>query len=83
MSGTTNTGTGKGYFARNIVRTESDVLAKKVVMPKDKCGIPGSRKHVIHFSEATGALNPTFGAARNFVPKIQEGEPNNQHYNIK
>ena len=73
MSGNTNTGMGGGYFVWNTERTESEVLAKQVVMPKEKHGIPGSRERGIHYLEATGALNPTFGAARNFVPTSWEG----------
>ena len=68
MSGTMNTVTGGGYFDRNTVRAESEVLAKQVVVPKYKRGISGSRERGIHYFSATCALNPTFGAASYFVP---------------
>ena len=77
MSGTTNTSTGGGYFVRNTVRTESEVLAKQVVGPKEKRGIPGSRERGIHYLSATSALDPKFGASRHFVPTCREGEPEN------
>ena len=50
-------------------------MAKQVVVPKDKHGILGYRESGIHYSEATGALEKKFGAARNFAPTSQEGEP--------
>ena len=74
---------GRGYFVRNTTRTESEVLSKQVVVPKDKRSIPGSRERGIHYLEATGALDPTFGAARNFVPTSWEGESDNQYNNIE
>ena len=83
MSSTTNNGTGGRYFVRNTVRTESEVLVKQAVIPKDKHGIPGSREHGTHYLAATCALYRTFGAARHFVPTIQEGGPNNQYHNIQ
>ena len=54
-----------------------------MVGPKDKRGIPGSRENVMHYSEVTGALNPTFGAARYFLPTSWEGELDNQYNNIQ
>ena len=68
MSGTTNTGPCRGYFVRNTARTESEVLAKQVVVPKYKHGIPRSREHGIHNLSATGALDQTFGVASNCFP---------------
>ena len=75
MYGIANNGTGGGYFVRNKARTESEVLAKHVVVPKDKRGIPGSRERGIHYSVATGALNTTFGAARFLYPQVGRGKP--------
>ena len=71
------------YFTRNDAITESEVLAKKVVVPKDKRGITSSREFGIHYSKATGALNQVFGAARNFVPTIWEGETDQPYHNIQ
>ena len=68
MSGTNNTGTGGGYFVRNTARTDSEVLAKQLVLTKDKCGIPVSRERGVHYLAAIGTLDPTFGASSNFVP---------------
>ena len=82
MTDTTNAGTVGGYFSRETATTEAEVLARQVVVPKYKRGIPGSRECVIHYLEATGALEQTFSAARNFVPTSWEGEPNN-HHNIQ
>ena len=56
MTNTTNAGTGGGYFSKETASTEAEVLAKQVVMPKDKLGIPGSRECSIHYLAATGAL---------------------------
>ena len=56
MTDITNAGTGGGYFSRDTARTEAEVLAKQVVVPNDKRGIPGSRERGIHYSTATGAL---------------------------
>ena len=80
MSITTYIGTGGGYFVRNTARTESEVPDKQLVVPKNKRDIPGSREHIIHYSELTCALDPTFGEARYFVTTSQEGEPDNQHH---
>ena len=68
MSGTKNTGIGGGYFFRNTARMESEVLPKQVVAPKEKRGIPGSRDLGIRYLTATGAIDPTFNADRNFLP---------------
>ena len=78
-----NTGTSGGYFVQNTARTESEVLAKQVLVPKDKRGIHRSRERGIHYLEATGTLNQTFSVARHFVPASQEGEPYNQYHNIQ
>ena len=58
-------------------------MAKQVVALKNKRGIPGSREFGIHYSKATGATEQVFGAARNFVPKIREGETDQPHQNIQ
>ena len=83
MYGTANTGTGRGYFARNTARMESEVLAKQVVAPKEKRGIPGSRESGVHYLAATGAFDPTLGTARFFLPTSREGEPDNQYNNTQ
>ena len=82
MTDTTNAGTGGGYFSQETASTEAEVLAKQVVVPKDKRGIPGSREHGIHYLLVTGALEQTFGRTRNFVPIILERETEN-YYNIQ
>ena len=64
------------HFTRTKARTESKVLAKQVVVPKDKRGPPGSREFGAHYSAATKALDHMFGAAKKFVPTSQEGETN-------
>ena len=61
-------------FARSMARTETEVLALQVVVPKDKRGDPGSKQQVIHYSGATSALESKFGAAQHFVPTSWEGE---------
>ena len=66
-------GYGGAYFSRTTARTEAEVLAKQVVMTKDKRGKPGSRERGIHYSAATGAITLKFSAARHFVPTSQEG----------
>ena len=78
-------GYGGAYFSRTTARTEAEVLAKQVVVPKDKRGKPGSRESRIHYSAATGALPLKFGAARHFVPTSREGEPdtNSNYHNIQ
>ena len=83
MSGQGSVGGTTSYFTSNAARTESEVLAKQVVVPKDKCGIPGSREFIIHYSKATGALEQVFRAARNFVPTSQEGETDQPYHNIQ
>ena len=71
------------YFTRNVARTESEVLAKKVVVPKNKRGITSSREFGIHYSKATGALEQVFGAARHFVPTSPDGDTNQPYHNIQ
>ena len=83
MYGSKNNDTVGGYFIWNAARTESEVLAKQVVMTKDKRGIPGSRERGIHYLEETGALNLTLGAARKFGTTSQEEEPDNQYRKIQ
>ena len=75
MYGTKSTGMVGGYFVWNAARIESEVMAKQVVVPKDKHGIPGSRERGIHYLAATGALTPTLGAARILGPQVRRGEP--------
>ena len=79
MTNTSNAGTGGGYFSQETARTEAKVLAKQVVLLKDKRGILGSRERGIFYLAATGALKQTFGAANHFVPTSWEGEPDNYH----
>ena len=79
MTDTTNAGTGGGYCSQETARTEAEVLAKHVVVPKDKRGILGSREPGIHYLAATGALEQMFGSDRHFVPTIQEGETETYH----
>ena len=79
MTDTTNAGTGGGYFSQEAARTEAKVLAKQVIVPKDKRIIPGSRERGIYYLAATGALEQTFIAARHFVTKIWEGETDTYH----
>ena len=74
MGGTTS------YFTRNATRTESEVLAKQAVVPKNKRGI---NDFGIHYSKATGALEQIFRAARNFVPTSREGEIDQPYHNIQ
>ena len=62
------------YFTRNASRIESKVLAKQVVVTKNKRGITSSREFGIHYSKATVALKQVFGAARHFVPTSWEVE---------
>ena len=78
-------GSGGAYFSRTTARTEAEVLAKQVVVPKDKRGKPGSKERGIYYSAATDALTLEFGAARHFVPKSWEGEPNtnSNYHNIQ
>ena len=80
MSDQVSVGGTTSYFTRNVARTESEVLAKQVFVPKDKRGIPGSRAFGIHYSKETGTLEQIFGAARNFVPKICEGETDQPYH---
>ena len=54
-------------------------MAKQLVVPKDKRGIPGSRERSIYYSVATVALKQRFGAARHFVPTSWEGKPDTYH----
>ena len=68
MMDTTNAGTGGGYFSQETARTEAEVLAKQVFVPKDKRVILGSMERGIHYLAATGALKQTFGLARHFFP---------------
>ena len=83
MSDQGSVGGTTSYFTRNTARTESEVLAKQVVVPKNKRGIPGSREFSIHYSKATGALKQVVGAARNFVPTSREGESDQPYHNIQ
>ena len=72
MSDQGSVGGTTSYFTRNVARTESEVLAKQVVVPKYKRGISGSREFGIHYLKATVALEQVFGVARNFVTTSQE-----------
>ena len=61
---------GGGYFVRNTERTESEIMAKQMVVPKGKRDIPVSRERIIHYLAATGTLDPTFGAARHLCSQV-------------
>ena len=65
------------YFTRTNARTESKVLAKQVVVPKDKRFPPGSREFGAHYSAATKVLDHMFGDANNFVPTSWEEDTDN------
>ena len=71
------------YFTRTNARIESEVLAKNVVVPKDKRGPPGSREFGAHYSAATKSLAHMFGAAKNFMQTSREGETDNPYHNIQ
>ena len=73
----------KSYFTRNVTRTESEVLAKQVVVLKDNRGIPGSREFIIHYSKETISLEQVFWAAQYYVPTRQEGETDQPYHNIQ
>ena len=70
-------------FTRTNARTESKVLAKQVVVPKDKRGPTRSREFGAHYSAATKALYHMFGAAKHFVPTSREGENDNPYHNTQ
>ena len=74
---------GASYFTRKVAITESEVLEKQVVVPKDKRRIPVSREFGIHYLKATGVLDQVFGAARHFVPTRWEGETDQPYHNIQ
>ena len=65
------------YFKRNVARTESEVLAKQVVVLKNKHGITGSREFGIHYSKATYNLKQVFGTARNLFQQFRKEKPTN------
>ena len=68
------------YFGHSMARTETEVLALQVVVPKNKRGDPGSKRRGIHYSGATSALESKFGAARHFVLTSREGESGSDLY---
>ena len=70
------------YFSRATASTESKVLAKQVVVLKDKLRIPSLRERGIHSLAVTSAHN-FFGAARHFVPILCEGESYNIYHTIQ
>ena len=54
--------TNKSYFSKSTGRTEADVLADKVIVPKNLRGTPVTRQHDTDFSGATTALSLLFEA---------------------
>ena len=52
--------TNKSYFSRFTGRTEADVLADKVIVPKNIRGTSGMCQHDTHFSGATKAFSLIF-----------------------
>ena len=83
MSDQGSVGGVASYFTRKFEITESEVLAKQVVVPKDKRRIPGSREFGIHYSKATSGLDQVFGTARNFLTTSQEVETDQPCHNIQ
>ena len=77
MSDQVSVGTTTSYFTRKVARKESEVLAKQVVVPKDKRGTHGSREFGIHYLKATGALDQVFGAAVIFCQQVRKEKPTN------
>ena len=55
--------TNESYFSKSTGRTEANILADKVIVPKNLRGTPGARQYDTHFSGATKALSLLFGAA--------------------
>ena len=58
--------TNKSYFSKSTGRTKANVLADKVISPKDIRGIPGTHQHGTDSSGATKSLPLMFGSANLF-----------------
>ena len=62
--------TNKSYFSKSTGRNEANILAGKVVIPKNIRGIPGTGQHDTHFSGNTKALYLLFGSEIVLLPSV-------------
>ena len=64
----------KGFFVDANPITDVDFAKNKVIIPKNKRGIEGSKEYASVYALATAALSPKLGAAKHFVTKSEDGE---------
>ena len=67
--------TNVAYFSKTNARSNADILADMVIVPKIYRGAPGSREFNYNYYGATKAIIPLLGAAKHFVADSQTGEP--------
>ncbi len=54
------------YFDETAWHSRHVISARKVICPKKKCGVQGSRDYSWHHEAATAALPELFGAAKHY-----------------
>ena len=67
--------TNELYFSKSTGRTEADVLADKVIPPKNLWGTPGTRQHDMHIYGGTNALYFLFMAIFSFFEIVILANP--------
>ncbi|KAL3804514.1 hypothetical protein HJC23_002553 [Cyclotella cryptica] len=72
----------KNFFVDSSPITEFDFAKNEVIIPKNQCGIEGSKEYSSAYALATAALSPELGDAQNFVTKSEDGkaDPGNAVY---
>jgi len=77
ISASSSTGS---YWGHATKRSKEEILQRRVVWDKSKCGLPGSREREVHHKNATYALSQSFGAVTHFILNNSEGEPESTKY---
>jgi len=68
------TATNESLFSKASPRTDDEIAANKVVVPKGRRGEPGSDTKRKNYLAATAALASRFGAMKHLVANSQTGE---------
>ena len=71
------------YFNESARRSRRDAFKRKVVCPRDKRGLQGSRDYCRTHDAATAALPELFGAAKHFRTKNSDGELSYKYKDIQ
>jgi hypothetical protein len=71
------------YFDETARRSRHVISARKVICPKNKCGVQGLRDYSWHHEAATSALPELFGVVKHYRTKNADGELSYKYKDIQ